>query len=78
MDQPAPRKAPYFDLDHLRDETAALARAYSGKLSSLRMALVERLKHLVDDAREAAKRQLEEDDDGRACAEGGCQRSRTR
>ncbi|MET0688350.1 MAG: [protein-PII] uridylyltransferase [Methyloceanibacter sp.] len=70
MDQPAPRKAPYFDLDHMRDETAALARAYSGQDSSLRMALVERLKHLVDDAREAAKRQLEDDDDGRACAEG--------
>ena len=34
------------------------------------MALVERLKHLVDDAREADKRQLEDDDDGRACAEG--------
>ncbi len=70
MDQPAPRKAPYFDLDHMRDETAALARAYSGQDSSLRMALVERLKHLVDDAREAARRQLEADDDGRACAEG--------
>src|SRR3972149_964752 len=70
MDQPAPRQAPYFDLDLLRHEASELARAYSGKDSSLRMALVERLRRLVDEARAAAKRQLEEDGGGRACAVG--------
>ncbi|MGH6832227.1 MAG: nucleotidyltransferase domain-containing protein, partial [Methyloceanibacter sp.] len=70
MDQPAPRQAPYFDLNVLRHEASELARAYSGKDSSLRMALVERLRLLVDEARAAAKRQLEVDGDGRACAAG--------
>jgi [protein-PII] uridylyltransferase len=70
MEQPAPRQAPYFDLDLLRHEASELARAYSGKDPSLRMALVERLRRLVDEARAAAKRQLEEDGDGRACAAG--------
>lgn len=70
MDQPAPRHAPYFDLDLLRHETSELAHAYSGQDTSLRAALVERLRHLVDDARQTAKRQLAEDGDGRACAEG--------
>jgi [protein-PII] uridylyltransferase len=70
MDQPAPRKAPYFDLDLLRREASELARAHRGKDSALRVALVERMRHLVEDAREAARRQLEEDGDGRACAAG--------
>ncbi|MGH6802088.1 MAG: hypothetical protein ACREC3_01810, partial [Methyloceanibacter sp.] len=64
MDQPAPRQAPYFDLDLLRHEASELARAYSGKDSSLRMALVERLRRLVEEARAAARRQLEVDGDG--------------
>ena len=70
MDQPAPRQPPYFDLDLLRHEAAELAEAYSGQDSSLRMALVERLRGLVVDAHAAAKRQLERDGDGRACAAG--------
>ena len=70
MDQPAPRKAPYFDLDLLRHEASELARAYSGKDSTLRKALVDRMRLLVEDARAAARRQLEEDGDGRACAAG--------
>ena len=42
-----------------------------GRIHSLRTALVERLRQLVDDARYAsARRQLEQDGDGRACAEG--------
>ena len=44
--------------------------AIPGKKSSLRIALVERFKELVDDARAEAKRQLERDGDGRNCAEG--------
>ncbi len=70
MDQPAPIKAPYFDLDLLRHEASELAHSYSGQDSTLRMALVERLRQLVAGARTAARRQLERDGDGRACAEG--------
>ena len=70
MDQPAPITAPYFDFDLLRQEAAELAHSHSGQDSTLRMALVERLRRLVEDARTAARRQLERDGDGRACAEG--------
>src|SRR5215813_6387167 len=70
MDQPAPIKAPYFDLDLLRHEASELAHSHSGQDSTLRMALVERLRRLVEDARIAARRSLERDGDGRACAEG--------
>ncbi len=41
MDQPAPKQAPYFDLDLLRHEASELARTHSGQDSKLRMALVE-------------------------------------
>jgi [protein-PII] uridylyltransferase len=70
MDQPAPKQAPYFDLDLLRHEASELARANSGQDSKLRLALVERFRSLVEDARTAARRQLEADGDGRVCAEG--------
>src|SRR4051812_36790658 len=70
MDQPAPRQAPYFDLDLLRHEASALAHAYSGQDSTLRKVLVDRLRQLVEEARTTAKRQLEQDGDGRACALG--------
>ncbi len=70
MDQPAPLTAPYFDFDLLRQEAAELAHRHSGQDSTLRMALVERLRRLVEEARTAARRQLERDGDGRACAEG--------
>ncbi len=58
MDQPAPRHAPYFDLDLLRVETSELAHVYSGQDNALRKALVERLRQLVDDAYASARRQL--------------------
>jgi [protein-PII] uridylyltransferase len=70
MDQPVIREAPYFDLDALRQEASGLAHAYSGQDSSLRAALLERLRRLVDHATSEANRQLERDGDGRACAEG--------
>jgi [protein-PII] uridylyltransferase len=70
MDQPAPLTAPYFDFDLLRQEAAELAHSHSGQDSALRMALVERLRRLVEEARTATRRQLERDGDGRACAEG--------
>jgi [protein-PII] uridylyltransferase len=70
MDQTITRSAPYFDLDALRQEASDLARAYSGQDSSLRAALVGRLRQLVDEALTESRRQLERDGDGRACAEG--------
>ena len=70
MDQTIIKSAPYFNLDALRQEASDLARAYSGQDSSLRAALVERLRQLVDQARTEARRQLESNGDGRACAEG--------
>ena len=70
MDQAVVKTAPYFNLDALREETSQLARSYSVQDSSLRAALVERLRLLVDEARREARRQLERDGDGRACAEG--------
>ncbi|MGC2409814.1 MAG: [protein-PII] uridylyltransferase [Methyloceanibacter sp.] len=70
MDQTILKSAPYFNFDALRQEASDLARAYSGQDSSLRAALVERLRQLVDEARAEARRQLESDGDGRACAEG--------
>ena len=70
MDQPVAKSALHFDLDALREETTKLAHAYSGSDSSLRIALVERLRQLVEEARAEAEAQLERDGDGRACAEG--------
>ncbi len=69
MDQPAPKQTPYFDLDLLRREASELARVHAGQTSALRPALVERMRKLVTDARATAKRELEEDGDGRKCAE---------
>ena len=70
MDQPVPKQAPYFDLDLLRHEASELARTHSGQDSQLRLALLARMRQLVDDAYAAARRQLEEDGDGRTCAAG--------
>ena len=70
MDQTVIRGAPYFDLEAVSREASEIARHYSGQDSSLRAALVERLRRVVDDARAEAKRQLERDGDGRVCAEG--------
>ncbi len=70
MDQTIIKSAPYFNLDALRQEASNLARAYSGQDSSLRAALVERLRQLVDEALTESRRQFERDGDGRACAEG--------
>ncbi len=70
MDQTITRSAPYFDLDAMRREASDLARAYSGQDSSLRAALVERLRQLVDEALTESRRQFERNGDGRACAEG--------
>ncbi len=69
MDQPAPKPTPYFDFDLLRREASELARAHAGQATALRPALVERMRKLVTEARASAKRRLEQDGDGRRCAE---------
>ncbi|HET9935554.1 MAG TPA: [protein-PII] uridylyltransferase [Methyloceanibacter sp.] len=69
MDQPAPKPTLYFDFDLLRREASELARVHAGQPTALRPALVERMRKLVTEARAAAKRRLEEDGDGRRCAE---------
>ncbi len=70
MDQAAPKPAPYFDFDLLRQEAAELARLHAGQDSQLRAALVGHLKPLVEGAQKAARQRLEQDGDGRACAAG--------
>ncbi len=70
MDQAAPKPAPYFDFDLLRQETGEIARAHVGQDSQLRAALVDYLKPLVHEAQVTAKQQLEQNGDGRACAAG--------
>jgi [protein-PII] uridylyltransferase len=70
MDQTILKSAPFINLDALRQEASDLARAYSGQDSSLRAALVERLRQLVDEVRVEARHQLESDGGGRTCAEG--------
>src|SRR5680860_836353 len=75
MDQAAPKsapllQAPYFDFDLLRQETSELVRAHEPHDTQLRAALVAYLKPLVEQARTAAQLQLEQDGDGRACAQG--------
>jgi len=57
MDQAITKTAPYFNLEVLREETSELARAYSGQDSSLRAALVERLRRLV--ARSEPQREVD-------------------
>jgi [protein-PII] uridylyltransferase len=70
MDQPAPRHAPYFDFDLLRQETARLAQTYAGQDTQRREALVDYLKPMVEEARTTARQRLEQDGDGHACAAG--------
>src|SRR5690242_13377125 len=61
--------APYFDAQALGRELEAAIAAH-GSVAAARPALVERLKELLRTARAAAARQLEEDGNGRRCAEG--------
>ncbi|MGE3529679.1 MAG: [protein-PII] uridylyltransferase [Methyloceanibacter sp.] len=69
MDQPTPKNTPYFDRDLVRREASELARVHAGETSALRAALLERMRTLVTNARATAKRELEEDGDGRRCAQ---------
>ena len=60
---------PYFDPLALRRELTAIFRA-SESAEAARPVIVERLRGLLDGAREAARAQLIRDGKGRRCAEG--------
>jgi [protein-PII] uridylyltransferase len=70
MDQTLLISAPYFDGIALRQQLTDLWNEHSSQDSVLRAKALDLLKQVVTDAREAAKRQLEVDGDGRKCAEG--------
>ena len=61
--------APYFDPQALRVELTALYRQHGENAVATRPAVLDRLKGLIRHAREAARRQLEADGNGRRCAE---------
>ncbi len=69
MDKAILKTAPYFDPRELREELSAIFRAHGDALRA-RGTLIERLKALVASAREAARRGLEADGNGRRCAAG--------
>ncbi len=62
--------APYFDPQALRVELTALFRANGEDPSAARPAVLDRLKRLLKEAREAARQGLEVDGRGRRCAAG--------
>ena len=62
--------APFFDARALRQELTSLYRANSGNDTRIRSEVLERLKQLVNEARDEAERQLVANGDGRKCASG--------
>jgi len=66
--EPSPT-APYFDPQAAREQLTALWRSCGGDGDLTRPAVLEVLKQLVCDARNAAWAELEKSGDGRACAE---------
>jgi [protein-PII] uridylyltransferase len=62
--------APYFDPHRLRAELSSLLATHGGVAMTARPAVLDRLKRLVVDARDAARQQLGMDGNGRRCAEG--------
>lgn len=70
MDKAIQQTAPYFDSQQLRAELTANLRDNGGDIEKARPAMIERLKQLVAEARDAARRGLEADHRGRRCAAG--------
>lgn len=70
MDKAIQQTAPYFDSRQLRAELTANFRASGDDAARARGVLIERLKTLVAEARDAARRGLEADQSGRRCASG--------
>ncbi|HUJ36584.1 MAG TPA: [protein-PII] uridylyltransferase [Hyphomicrobium sp.] len=69
MDTAIQQSAPYFDPRELREELSAAFRAH-GDAAQARPTLILRLKALVAAARDAARKGLEADGNGRRCAAG--------
>jgi len=69
MDKAIQLAAPYFDPRELRAELSTSFRAH-GDAAKARGALIKRLKTLVADARDAARKGLEADGNGPRCAAG--------
>ncbi|MGI9404142.1 MAG: hypothetical protein ACR2OF_06505, partial [Hyphomicrobium sp.] len=63
MDKAIHSAAPYFDPGELREELATIAHA-AGDASEARGIITDRLKSLVEEARNAARAGLEADRDG--------------
>ncbi len=70
MDAISAPAAPYFDTQALRVELTGLFRSHGENPVMARPAVLDRLKLLIKEAREAARVKLEADGDGRRCAEG--------
>jgi [protein-PII] uridylyltransferase len=70
MDKSVATKSPYFDGRKLRNELTALVQAHENEAANARPAVLDRLKQLLKTAREEADRQLQQDGNGRRCAEG--------
>ncbi len=69
MDAVVHSKPPYFDPGALRQELTAIYKS-AGHADAARPEVLARLKELVSEAREAARKQLHLDGDGAACASG--------
>ncbi len=70
MDKTLPIQSPYFDPDEARADLTGFYRDLSGRETKLRRAVLDYLKDLTERAHANAERQLIEDGNGRACAEG--------
>jgi [protein-PII] uridylyltransferase len=69
MDKAIQTATPYFDPRELRNELTAMFREH-GDAVKARPSIIERLKALVAEARDAARKGLEADHSGRRCAAG--------
>ncbi len=70
MDAVSIAAAPYFDTQALRVELTALFREHGENAPAARPFILDRLKRLIKDARDAARAGLDRDGNGRRCAEG--------
>ena len=70
MDLPVAPAAPYFDTQALRVELTGIFRASGDNPTAARGPVIDRLKRLIKEAREAAAAGLMADGNGRRCAAG--------
>ena len=70
MDKSLPIPSPYFDPSEARADLTGFYRDLSRRETKMRRAVLDYLKDLTERAHSNAERQLLEDGNGRACAEG--------